>query len=145
MANKAPCIFVVDDDASVRKALKRLMTSNGLPVETFGSATEFLESHNIYAPGCMILDVRMPGITGLDLQMNLAAKGSNLPIIFITAHDDDTARKQAMDAGARAWLIKPVNEDDLLKAITAAVQQQKGIEPLGFAEFKVSDLSVFFA
>ena len=119
MASKAPCIFVVDDDASVRKALKRLITSNGLLAETFGSATEFLESHKNDWTGCMILDVRMPGMTGLDLQIKMTDKGSSLPIIFITAHDDDTARKQAMDNGAAAWFIKPVNEDDLLKAIAA--------------------------
>jgi len=128
MATKAPCIFVVDDDASVRKALKRLIVSNGLPVETFDSATEFLRSFNDNLAGCMILDVRMQGMTGLDLQKKLVSMGSCLPIIFITAHDDENARQQAIENGAAAWFMKPVNEDDLLKAIADVTPWQERVE-----------------
>jgi FixJ family two-component response regulator len=124
MATKTQCIYIVDDDASVRKALARLFKASGLPVETFGSAVEFLESHKEGPSCCLVLDVRMPGMTGLDLQKKLTARGSNLPVIFITAHDDENARKQAMENGAAAWLMKPVNEDELLAAVAAVAQRQ---------------------
>lgn len=121
MATNAPCIYVVDDDASIRRALKRLIASNGLPVETFGSAAEFLESHNSGSIGCLITDLRMPGMTGLDLQKKLALLGWALPVIFITAHDDENARKEALENGAVAWFMKPVNEDDLMMAVSGAM------------------------
>jgi FixJ family two-component response regulator len=127
MATKAPCIYVVDDDASVRRALRRLIASNGLPVETFASAAEFLGSEKNNSTGCLILDVRMPGMTGLELQKKLAILGSSLPVIFITAHDDDVAQKQAIENGATAWFMKPVNEHDLMEAIHAASHWQERV------------------
>jgi two-component system, LuxR family, response regulator FixJ len=119
MTNKTPCIYIVDDDASVLKALTRLIVSNGLIVKAFDSGKKFLETYDKDLSGCIIVDVRMPGMTGLDLQKKLADMESTLPVIFITAHDDQGARKKAMENGAAAWLMKPVNEDDLLKAVAA--------------------------
>jgi len=126
MATKAPCIYVVDDEPSVRRALTRLIKSNGLPVEAFGSGEKFLETYDKGSSGCIIADVRMPGMTGLDLQKKLAAMGSTLPVIFITAHDDETARKQAVKNGAAAWFLKPVSEEELLKAIASVTPWKTG-------------------
>jgi FixJ family two-component response regulator len=124
MSERVPRVFVVDDDASVRKALARLFKASGLPVETFGSAAEFLESYKEGPSCCLVLDVRMPGMTGMDLQKKLKARKSILPVIFITAHDDENARKQAMENGAAAWFMKPVNEEDLLAAVAAVAPRQ---------------------
>lgn len=123
MTETSPVIFVLDDDESVRTALKRLIRSAGLNVETFCSAEDFLNYSRHDAPGCLILDVWMPGMSGLDLQDELAASDFKMPIIFITAHDDEDARSQAMKAGALAFLQKPFEDQDLLDAIHKATNR----------------------
>jgi len=117
-------IFVVDDDLSVRKALKRLLASAGYEVATFGSADEVLTSGRRELPGVFVIDVRMPGLSGLELQRKLAASGSTVPIVFITAYRDDQARTLAHQAGAVAYLEKPVDGEVLLEAIRAGLEQQ---------------------
>ena len=114
-------ISIVDDDESVRDALDSLLKSIGYRTEVFASATEFLRlGHNEDAK-CLILDVRMPGLSGLELQRQLVASGSSIPIIFITAHGDEAARAQALAAGAVAFLRKPFTEEALLNAVQAAL------------------------
>ena len=118
-----PIVFVVDDDASVCKALDRLIRSVGLKAETFPSAKDFLrrEPHN--GPSCLVLDIRMPGLSGLDLQRELAAKDYSIPIIFITGHGDIPMSVQAMKAGAVDFLPKPFSDQELLDAIHAALEK----------------------
>ena len=118
----SPIIFIVDDDASVRRALKRLIVSAGLPVKTFASGEEFLSSGPPTVPGCVILDVRMPGLSGLDLQSRLAERGCTLPVIFMTAHEDDQLRSRAIEAGAADFLYKPLDDEVLLEAINTAIE-----------------------
>jgi FixJ family two-component response regulator len=117
-------IFVVDDDPSVRKALKRLLSSAGFEVATFGSAEEVLTSARGESPGVFVMDVRMPGLSGLELQRELAASGSRVPVVFITAYRDDRARTLAHQAGAVAYLEKPVDGEVLLEAIRAGLKQK---------------------
>jgi two-component system, LuxR family, response regulator FixJ len=117
METKAPYIHIVDDDPSVRKALARLLASHGLPVETYGSGEEFLAKYVMGSPGCIITDVRMPGLSGVELLRKLTSFGSTLPVIVLTAYDDETARRQAIADGAAVWLLKPVKAEDLLNAI----------------------------
>ncbi len=114
------CIFIVDDDLSVRRALKRLVTSAGYCVEAYASAQEFLSTVPIFAKGCLILDLRMPGLNGLGLQTRMAILKYKLPIIFITGFDNPHDRKQAMDAGAVAFLRKPFSDQALLNALDSA-------------------------
>ena len=114
-------IYIVDDDQPVRKALQRLLTSVGYDVETYASSQEFLDSVPEESDGCLILDVRMPGLNGLGLQSKLAGMNYKLPIIFITAYDNPRDRKQAMDAGAIAFLRKPFSDQELLDAIQLAL------------------------
>ena len=121
MAKAGPTIYVVDDDASVRRALSRLLKSAGFQVETFMSAQEFLDSGQTEGPGLLVLDVRLPGLSGLALQKVLAASVSRLPIIFITAFDNDQERAQGLSAGALAYLRKPFQEHQLLEAIEAGL------------------------
>jgi len=118
-----PIVFVVDDDASVCKALDRLIRSVGLKAETFPSAKDFLrrEPHN--GPSCLVLDIRMPGLSGLDLQRELAAKDYSIPIIFITGHGDIPMSVQAMKAGAVDFLPKPFSDQELLDAIHGALEK----------------------
>jgi FixJ family two-component response regulator len=123
MTKFSTVVFVVDDDESVRKALKRLIKSAGFQVETFASAEDFLNYVHRDALGCLIIDVRMPGLSGLDLQSELAASGSKMPVIFITAHDDDQARLRAVKGGAVAFLQKPFEEQALLHAICVAIDR----------------------
>jgi len=123
MAKAALTIYVVDDDASVRRALNRLLKSAGFQVETFMSAQEFLDSGQTVGPGLLVLDVRLPGLSGLALQKVLAASGCRLPIIFITAFDNDQERAQGLAAGAVAYLRKPFQEHQLLEAIRAGLHQ----------------------
>ncbi len=119
-----PCVFIVDDDPSVRKALKRFVASVGYTVKAYGSAQEFLASVPTYAAGCLILDLRMPGLGGLGLQAQMAVLNYKLPIIFITAFDDPQDRKQAMDGGAVAFLRKPFSDQLLLDALKSAFGNQ---------------------
>ena len=115
-------VMIVDDDDSIRKAVRRLMKSYGFAVETFASAEEFLGSDRLAKTSCLILDVHMPGMNGLELQKRLVASGSVVPIIFITAFTDDRARAQAMNAGAAGYLGKPFSDDELLNCIHSALE-----------------------
>ena len=114
-----PLISIVDDDASVRKSLCGLVRSVGFAAEAFASAKEFLSSGNVRDTHCLILDVRMPGMGGLELQRRLAADGCAVPVVFITAHGDAASRAQALEAGAVECLLKPFSEEALLSAIRA--------------------------
>jgi len=116
-----PVVFIVDDDESVCRALKRLMKSVGLDVRVFTSAKDFLDQGCQNGPRCLILDVRMPGIDGLELQEKLRASGSQMPIIFITAHEDDKAHERATRMGAVAFIQKPFEDQVLLDAIYSAL------------------------
>jgi RNA polymerase sigma factor (sigma-70 family) len=118
-------VFIVDDDASVRDALKRLIRSVGLRVELFGSAREFLQRGRPDVPSCLVLDVRLPGIGGLDLQRQLADANVQTPIIFITAHGDIPMSVRAMKAGAVEFLTKPFRDQDLLDAIQIALERDR--------------------
>jgi FixJ family two-component response regulator len=123
---KSPVVFIVDDDASVREALSSLVRSIGLRVETFSSAGEFLRQSNSDAPSCLVLDVRLPDLSGLALQRELAAKNNGIPIIFITGHGDIPMSVRAMKAGATEFLTKPFSEPDLLEAIRQAIRRDIG-------------------
>lgn len=119
--SKTP-ISVVDDDESVRRALKRLLVSSGFTAEVFSSAQEFLNSAHLLDTGCIILDVQMPGMSGLELQSHLAAAGYHIPIVFHASHLNDQVREQALQGGAVAVLRKPATDQDLLTAIESAVK-----------------------
>jgi len=121
MANHS-VICVVDDDESVRESLEGLMRSVGFAVNTFASAEEFLDSDHLRNTDCLILDVRLPGMNGLELQRQLVTSHSEIPIIFITSHEDDEVRARALNAGAVDYLLKPFNDEDLLNAIDAALK-----------------------
>ncbi|MFZ0732415.1 MAG: response regulator transcription factor [Candidatus Sulfotelmatobacter sp.] len=125
MNERAPIVFVVDDDPSVRRSIKRLIGSVGLQVELFGSAQEFLLSKRPDAPSCLVLDIRLPGISGLDFQHELAEANIHIPIIFITAHGDIPMTVRAMKAGAVEFLTKPFREQDLLDAIQVALERDR--------------------
>jgi len=125
MSDPDPIVFVVDDDPSIRDALTSLLRSVGLRVETFGSAREFLTRQPPDAPGCLGLDVRLPGLSGLDLQRELAAAQITMPIIFITGHGDIPMTVQAMKAGAVEFLTKPFRDQDLLDAIAQAIARDR--------------------
>jgi FixJ family two-component response regulator len=114
-------VSVVDDDESVCKALRRLLRSFGLDAEMFATAEEFLARVSGESPACLILDVRMPGMSGLELQQHLNTAGRRIPIVFITAHEDQQARRAALAAGAVDFLIKPFDELVLLRAVTQAL------------------------
>src|SRR5215470_17879779 len=113
-------ISVVDDDTSVRESLQCLIRSFGFAVEAFASAEEFLKSDHLPNTRCLILDVRMPGMNGLELQRRLAASHRESPVIFITAHGEETTRSQALKNGAVDYLLKPFREEAVLQAIHAA-------------------------
>ncbi len=125
MTDSESLVFVVDDDDSVRKALARLMKSVGLNVETFGSASEFLAREPHPGPGCLVLDVRMPGLSGLDLQKELSASGTPLPVIFITGHGTVPMSVQAMKAGAVEFLEKPFDDQILIDAVQEALKKDQ--------------------
>jgi len=117
------CISIVDDDASIRDALKSLMRSVRFNVEAFASAEEFLASRRLNDTSCLILDVNLPGMSGFDLQNHLNIERPGIPIIFITAHADESSRQRALKAGAIDFLGKPVRRETLFKAIQAAIEQ----------------------
>lgn len=120
-----PLISVVDDDHSVRESLARLIRSVGFGVQVFGSAEEFLSAGQGTEPDCVILDIRMPGMNGLELQRVLSSSERDLPVIFITAHaSDDEVRARALRAGAVDYLLKPLKEEEVLKAIDAALSSK---------------------
>ena len=123
MSEPKATVYVVDDDSSVRAAVKRLIESTGLPVQAFATAREFLNSKRPDTPGCLILDVCLPGLTGLDLQRELTAEGLHLPVIFLTGHGDIPMTVQALKAGAVEFLTKPFRNQELLQAVGQAVEQ----------------------
>ena len=117
---RPPHISLVDDDASIREALKSLMRSVRFSVDAFGSAEEFLASERVNDTACLILDVYLPGMNGFELQNHLTTEGRTIPIIFITAHSDEASRQRALKGGAIDFLSKPVRREVLLKAIQSA-------------------------
>jgi len=121
-----PIVFVIDDDASVREALRNLFRSVGLRVEVFGSAPEFLQSKLPDVPSCLILDIRLPRVSGLDFQAELADAGIHIPIIFMTGHGDIPMSVRAMKAGAVDFLTKPFRDQDMLDAVTTAIERDRG-------------------
>ena len=118
-------IFLIDDDISVREGLTALIESMNLPVRSFGSAADFLTAQPVEAEGCVVLDVNMPGMNGLDLQREMNAAGIPLPVIFLTGHGDIPMTVRALKAGAVHFLTKPVREDDLLAAIRQALETDR--------------------
>ena len=136
--NAAEMVFVIDDDESIREALKSLIRSVGLSVETFASAQDFLQSTRPDVPSCLILDVRMPGLSGLDLQRDLAEAHIHVPIIFITGHGDIPMSVRAMKAGAVEFLTKPFRDQDLLDAIQQALERDRQVrsQQAGTAELR---------
>ena len=123
-----PTVFVVDDDLSVRRGLDRLLRSAGYRVETFGSALEFLDHGGVDDGGCLVLDIRMPGLSGFDLHQALIARGSPLPIIFITGHGDIPMAVRAIKAGAADFLTKPFDDTALLAAVHQALSRPRRTE-----------------
>jgi RNA polymerase sigma factor (sigma-70 family) len=121
----APVVFVVDDDPSVRASLKFLISTVGLQVESFDSADAFLHRKPPDAPSCLVLDVRLPGLSGLDLQRELAARNIRIPIVFVTGHGDIPMSVRAMKAGAVEFLTKPFHDQDLLDAIRIALERDR--------------------
>jgi FixJ family two-component response regulator len=123
MSHAPPIVFVVDDDISVRESLEALIRDEGWQVETFASAQEFLSRPRVLAPSCLVLDVTLPGLNGLDLQKRVAADRIDMPIIFITGYGDVPMTVQAMKAGAVEFLTKPFGDDVLLSAIRHAIER----------------------
>jgi FixJ family two-component response regulator len=121
----APVVFVIDDDAGVGAAIQGLLKSVGLQSESFGTTQEFLRSKRTDGPSCLVLDVRLPGINGLDFQRDLADKGFRIPIIFITGHGDIPMTVKAMKSGAVEFLTKPFRDQDLLDAIHQALERDR--------------------
>ena len=125
MLKLTPIVFVVDDDVSVRESLESLIRCEGWQPETFASAQEFLDYPRVHIPNCLVLDVSLPGLNGLDLQTIVADERADMPIIFITGHGDVPMTVQAMKAGAVEFLTKPFNDDVLLTAIRAALERSR--------------------
>jgi FixJ family two-component response regulator len=125
MSEHKGLVFVVDDDAAMRRSLEDLISSVGLEVEGFPSAQEFLRRKRPDVPGCLVLDVRMPGLSGLDLQKRMVTTAEEIPIIFITGHGDIPMSVKAMKAGAVEFLTKPFRDQDLLDAIQLAIERDR--------------------
>jgi FixJ family two-component response regulator len=140
-ASTEPVVFVVDDDDSMRLALARLFYSMKMRVEVFASAQEFLKSNRPDVPSCLVLDVRLPGLSGLDFQAELAKQDIRIPIVFITGHGDIPMSVKAMKAGAIDFLAKPFRDQDLLDAVAAAIQ---GDQSRREQERVISDLKTHF-
>lgn len=120
-----PIVFIVDDDASVRRSLSRLLTAMGFQTETFGSAEDFLTRKRYEGVCCLVLDVRMPGLTGIDLQNELARADYSIPIVFITGHGDIPMGVDAIKRGAIDFLPKPFDDERLLNAVTSAIEKHR--------------------
>jgi FixJ family two-component response regulator len=140
-AQELPIVFVIDDDASVRAALSSLIRSVGLRVEVFASASDFLASKRTAGPSCLILDVRLPGVSGLDFQAELAKANSVIPTIFITGHGDIPMSVKAMKGGAVEFLTKPFRDQDLLDAVQVALERARAKDE---SEKAVSELRAKF-
>ena len=125
MSESGPIVFVVDDEPTVCASVKRLVRSVGIEVQTYSSAQEFLRGKRPDVPGCLVLDVRLPDLSGLDLQQELAKANITLPIIFVTGHGDIPMSVRAMKAGAVEFLTKPFREQDLLEAIQHGIRQHR--------------------
>ena len=125
MSHATPIVFVVDDDVSVRESLELLIRCEGWQPETFASAQEFLSRPRALVPSCLVLDVTLPGLNGLDLQKRIAADRIDMPIIFITGYGDVPMTVRAMKAGAVEFLTKPFSDDVLLSAITGALERSR--------------------
>ena len=123
----APMVFVIDDDAGVRASIQGLLKSVGLRSETFGTAQDFLRSKRQDGPSCLVLDVRLPGVNGLDFQRQLADAGVQIPIIFVTGHGDIPMTVRAMKSGAVEFLTKPFRDQDLLDAIHQALDRDRAM------------------
>jgi FixJ family two-component response regulator len=141
-ATDQPFVFVVDDDASVREGLARLFRSVQLSVEVFASAQEFLATERRDVPSCLVLDVRLPGLSGFDFQVELTKADIRIPIIFITGHGDIPMTVRAMKAGAVDFLAKPFRDQDLLDAVATAIQRDRARRE---HENTVADLKMHFA
>jgi RNA polymerase sigma factor (sigma-70 family) len=125
MTEDPPVVFVIDDDGMVRDAVKDLLRSVGLTVESFGSAQDFLQSTRSDAPGCIVLDVRLPGASGLEFQRTLVESGIPLPVIFISGHGDISMSVRAIKSGAIEFLTKPLHEQELLDAVQAGIERDR--------------------
>jgi FixJ family two-component response regulator len=136
-----PIVFVIDDDESIREALKSLLRSVGLRVELFGAASEFLKSKLPDAPSCLVLDVRLPGLSGLDFQTELAKANVHIPIIFITGHGDIPMTVRAMKAGAVEFLTKPFRDQELLDSVGIALERDRARRE---QDSIVSDVKIHF-
>jgi FixJ family two-component response regulator len=123
--NETPIVCIVDDDASLRNALSSLLRSVGLRAQLFGSAPEFLQSKLAETASCLVLDIRLPGVSGLDFQSELAKANIHLPIIFMTGHGDIPMSVRAMKAGAIDFLTKPFRDQDMLDAVTTAIERDR--------------------
>jgi len=145
MREQPGTVFVVDDDEAVRGSMKLLLKTLGLPAQAFASAQEFLATFDTGRSGCLVLDIRMPGMSGLELQEELNARGAMLPIIFITGHGDVPMAVEAMQRGAMDFLQKPFRDQDLLDRITKALEKDRaGRELLGNRErirARIADLT----
>jgi FixJ family two-component response regulator len=122
-----PCVFIVDDDPGVRRSIQDLLSSVSLRSETFATPQEFLDSRRADNPGCMVLDVRLPGMSGLDFQRALAQAGVGIPIVFITGHGDVPMTVQAMKSGAIEFLTKPFRPQELLDAVQQALDRDSAL------------------
>jgi len=140
-AGEEPTVFVVDDDESMREALRSLFRSVKLRVETFGSTADFLRSKLADVASCLVLDVRLPGISGLDFQAELAKANINIPIIFMTGHGDIPMSVKAMKAGAIDFLTKPFRDQDMLDAVAAALERDRNRRK---EEQRLTDLRAHF-
>ena len=125
MPDPTPIVFVIDDDVSVRESLELLVRYEGWQAETFASATDFLSRPREFVPSCLILDLSLPGFSGLDLQQRIAGERTDMPIIFITGHGDIPSTVQAMKAGAVEFLTKPFTDDALLSAVRQALDRSR--------------------
>src|ERR1700733_15244774 len=125
MSQTIPIVFVVDDDISVRESLESLLRCEGWQPETYGSAKEFLARPWVQSPSCLILDISLPDVNGLDLQKRVAAERADMPIIFITGHGDVPMTVRAMKAGAQEFLLKPFRDDVLLIAVRQALERSR--------------------
>jgi FixJ family two-component response regulator len=125
ISETAPIVFIVDDDANVRRSIQDLLSSVSLRSEAFGTPKEFLESRRADCPSCLVLDVRLPGMSGLEFQRELAEAGVTIPIIFVTGHGDVPMTVQAMKSGAVEFLMKPFRPQELLDAVQQALDRDK--------------------